>query len=116
MVLNDIGGSVDVGNQNGAIEVSGVVAKTSRGCNTFTLDTSFAPIRIFLPEDGGYNLTARTSFGKITSELTVSVAGMVGGDSLAGKIGSGECEVRLSNSNAGIEIRKATSMPPTPRR
>src|SRR2546428_89651 len=113
VILNGVGGSIDVDNQNGAIEVSGVTVKTavSSSCNNITLRTSFAPIRIYLPEDAGYNVSARTSFGQISSELPVTVSGVTGGDSLAGKMGSGACELRLTNSNAGIEILKAPKNP-----
>jgi hypothetical protein len=34
---------------------------------------------------------------------------VISGDSLSGKVGAGECEVRLTNSNGGIEIRKAVA-------
>lgn len=107
VVLQDVGGSVDVDNQNGAVEVSGVMVKSGARCNAFVVRTSFAPIRIFLPEDAGLTLAARTSFGRITSELPIVVTAALTSDSLIGKLGNGECEVRLTNSNGGIEIRKA---------
>jgi DUF4097 and DUF4098 domain-containing protein YvlB len=107
--LDDVDGAVDVYNQNGAIEVSGIApnAAGSQRCNSISLRTSFAPIRISVPENGSFNVTARTSFGKITSELPLTVSGLASGDSLTGKIGSGACELRLTNGNGAIEIRKA---------
>jgi hypothetical protein len=108
VILDGIGGSVQVDNQNGAVEVSGLSARPSgsQGCNSIALKTSFSPIRVYVPEDGGYSVTARTSFGRINSELPLTVSGIVGADSLSGKIGSGECELRLTNSNGSIELLK----------
>jgi hypothetical protein len=70
------------------------------------LKTSFAPIQVRLPGDAGYELTARTSFGHISSALPVTSTGTIGGDSLNGKIGNGGCTLSLTNSNGNIEIAK----------
>jgi hypothetical protein len=59
-----------------------------------------------LPEGAGYDLTARTSFGRIANELPITVTGQTGGDSLNGKIGKGGCTLSLINSNGNIEIQK----------
>jgi hypothetical protein len=59
-----------------------------------------------LPEDAGYQVSARTSFGHITSELPVTATGVLSGDSLNGKIGNGGCALSLTNSNGNIEILK----------
>ena len=63
-------------------------------------------MQIRLPENAGYDLTARTSFGHITSELPVTASGQLGGDSLAGKIGNGGCTLSLTNTNGTVEILK----------
>jgi hypothetical protein len=64
-------------------------------------------MQLRLPEDGGYQITARTSFGHITSELPITSTGMIGGDSLSGKIGNGgACTLSLTDSNGNIEILK----------
>ncbi|HEU5248469.1 MAG TPA: hypothetical protein VFW15_00650, partial [Thermoanaerobaculia bacterium] len=95
--------SVDVVNQNGSVEVSAVPA----GCARLTLKTSFAPLRVYLPESAGYTVSARTSFGKINSEIPVA-SGSARGESLSGKIGDGRCELTLNNSNGNIELLKGT--------
>jgi hypothetical protein len=51
-------------------------------------------------------LTARTSFGRINSELPVTSTGQLGGDSLNGKIGNGGCTLSLTNANGSIDILK----------
>jgi hypothetical protein len=70
------------------------------------LRTSFAPIRLYLTDGANYDVTAHTSFGHVNSELPVTVSGTIGNDSLSGKIGNGGCELRLTDSNGGIEILK----------
>lgn len=102
--VDGAGGAVEVENSNGAVVVSGVPAKP---CSPIVLKTSFSPLKVYLPEDAGYNLTAKTSFGRINSELGVTASGGMSGDSLTGRIGGGGCELRLTTSNGGIEILKA---------
>ena len=102
--LEEISGSVSVDNQNGVVSVS--LARPAAGCKTITAKTSFSPMQIRLAENASYDLTARTSFGHITSELPVTASGNIGGDSLNGKIGGGGCTLSLTNSNGNIEILK----------
>jgi len=104
VTLEDIIGSITVDNQNGAVSVS--AARTAPSCKNISLKTSFSPMQIRLPSDAGYDLSARTSFGHITSELPVTASGILGGDSLNGKIGAGGCTLSLTNSNGNIEIMK----------
>jgi hypothetical protein len=104
VTLDDVGGNVTVDNQNGAVMVS--VGRTASVCKAIAVKTSFSPIQVRLPEGGGYNVTAHTSFGRITSELPVTSTGQLSGDSLNGKIGNGGCNLALTNSNGSIEILK----------
>jgi len=95
---------VEVRNQNGAVDVEGTGA---RGCTRVTLVTSFAPIRVRLPEGVGYDVTARTSFGSIRSDMPITTSGSLGADSLSGRIGAGGCALSLTDNNGNIEILKA---------
>ena len=105
VTLESIGGKITVDNQNGAISV--VAARPASGCRDISLKTSFSSIRVRLPEGLGYNVTARTSFGRITTDLPLTATGSVGGDSLTGTIGSGGCQLQLIDANGSIEITKA---------
>jgi hypothetical protein len=105
VTLDAIGGRITVDNQNGAISVTAM--RPASGCRDISLKTSFSSVRVHVPEGVGYNLTARTSFGRITSELPVTATGSIGGDSLNGTIGSGGCQLQLTDSNGSIEIAKA---------
>ena len=63
-------------------------------------------IRVAIPEGVGYNVNARTSFDRVTSELSITATGNIGGDSLSGTIGPGGCQLQLADSNGNIEIVK----------
>jgi len=105
VTLDSIGGRVSVDNQNGAISVT--ATRPASGCRDISLKTSFSSIRVRIPEGIGYNLSARTSFGRISSELPVTSSGSIGGDVLNGTIGAGGCQLQLTDSNGNIEIAKA---------
>jgi DUF4097 and DUF4098 domain-containing protein YvlB len=112
--IDGVQGAVEVYNQNGSIEVAGLQGKPAgaQSCPSLILKTSFAPIRIYLPTGAGFAVTARTSFGRINSELPLTVSGSLCSDSLMGKIGSGECDLNLTNTNGNIEILNAVSRKP----
>jgi len=102
--LEEIGGSITVDNQNGSVVLS--VSRQSSGCKDISVKTSFSPIQVRVPEGAGYNVSARTSFGRINSELSITTSGQIGGDSLNGKIGNGGCALSLTNANGNIDILK----------
>lgn len=102
--LDDIGGSITVENQNGAVVLS--AARQSSACKNINVKTSYSPIQVRLTEGAGYNVSARTSFGRINSELSITTSGAIGGDSLNGKIGNGGCTLSLTNANGNIDILK----------
>ena len=104
VTLEGIGGKIRVNNQNGAIAVT---AAAGSGCKDINLKTSFSPLAVRIPANGGYKVTAHTSFGHINSELPITASGMIGGDSLNGTIGNGACVLDLTNSNGNIEISRA---------
>jgi hypothetical protein len=105
VTLESVGGKITVNDQNGSISVA--AARPASGCREIALKTSFSSIRVRIPEGVGYNVTAHTSFGRISSDLPVSATGSFAPDSLNGKIGSGGCQLQLTNANGSIEITKA---------
>ena len=105
VTLESIGGRVTVDDQNGAIFVA--ATHPASGCHDISLKTSFSSIQVRIPDGVGYNVSARTSFGRITTDLPVTATGSLGGDSLNGTIGSGGCQLQLTNANGNIEITKA---------
>lgn len=105
VTLESVGGKITVNNQNGGISVT--AARPASGCRDITLKTSFSSIRVRIPEGLGYNVAARTSFGRISTDLPITATGSVGPDSLNGTIGSGGCQLQLTDANGSIEINKA---------
>jgi len=104
VTLEDVAGTVDVRNQNGAVELALAATKP---CSV-TVVTSFAPIRVSVPDGLGLSLTSSTSFGSIRSDLPVTATGTFGKESLTGTVAGGGCPVSLTNQNGDIELRRAT--------
>ena len=104
--LDGVGSRIDVDNQNGAVEVRGLPSADGQ-CAPVTLKSTFGPIRVTLPEGVGYTVDARTSFGKIKSEMPLSISGSMSSDAMTGKIGDGKCALTLADSNGNIELLRA---------
>jgi lia operon protein LiaG len=102
VLLAGVSGPVTVANQNGSVEV----AINGNVCQPIDITTSFAPVRIQLPDQGGYRIAANTSFGKISSALPIAASGNLSGNSIAGTIGNGQCPLKISNTNGDIELQK----------
>ena len=103
--LKGVDGAVDVENQNGAIGVSGLRG----GCNTVSLRTTYAPIKVAIGSNPSYTVSARTTYGMITTEVPVTATSRSASDnasSLSGTIGGGGCHMDLTTSNGGITITR----------
>jgi DUF4097 and DUF4098 domain-containing protein YvlB len=108
--------SLDVSTANGAIHISGVTGTlrltTSNGAiivqNAGPADlyahTSNGPIEIGIQAGMNANLSARTSNGRIYSDVEV-VTNRIGATFLEGKIGRGGPALDLQTSNASIHLR-----------
>ncbi|MBV8071365.1 MAG: hypothetical protein JO270_15760 [Acidobacteriaceae bacterium] len=106
VIIQGIDGPIQIENQNGAVEAS---SAAQGRCQPVIVHTSFAPIRVRLPGDASYAVFAKTSFAKIHTDFPLLVSGSdgVSGGEISGKIGSGACELRLTNNNGPIEIMKS---------
>jgi len=101
-----IDGPVQIENRNGNVDAW----TTARGaCQPVIIHTSFSPIRVRLPTDASYRVYAKTSFAKIHTDFPLVVSGGLSTDDLNGAIGSGACEMRLTDNNGAIEILKSGS-------
>ena len=98
-----MGGSVDVENQNGSIEVHAADAKE---CRRTTLRTSFGAIRFVLPANPDFRVEARTSFGRIHSDVPIATtdreADRPTRSSRSGRLRP--LPAHLTDSNGSIEI------------
>ena len=115
VTVDGVAGKVDVDNENGSVTIAGVAQRSGANCNSIVARTSFSPVRIFLPADAAYDVTARTSFGRIRSDfpLTMSSGTQLGGSSvtsvaITSKLGAGGCELRLTNANGNIDLLDAS--------
>ncbi len=106
--LAGVGGDVAVRGQNGSVEVSGLA---SGACHRVSVATSFAPLRLTLPQGLGLDVSAHTSFGRIDSQVPITTTGVASKDSLVGTIGGGGCAVTVSNSNGDITLAPAPRGP-----
>jgi hypothetical protein len=103
VTVTDAAGPVTVENQNGSVVVE---AKAGQPCKPIILGTTFGPIRVTVPGGTGYNLTAKTSFGRIRSEYELAVSGDLSPTAVTAKIAGGGCELRLTGQNGNIDILK----------
>jgi hypothetical protein len=103
VTVSNAGGPVTVENQNGSVTVDSRVTR----CQPMSLSTSFGPIRVTVPSGVGYNLSAKTTFGRINSEAELAVTGIVSADTLNGTIAGGGCALRLIGQNGNIDILKS---------
>ncbi len=103
VAVSDAAGPITVENQNGSVTVD---AKGGAGCKPISLRTTFGPIRVTIPRGTGYNLSARTSFGRIHTDpgAAITVSGDISQDTLNGKIGGGGCDLRLMGQNSNVDI------------
>lgn len=119
LIANSLG-PVEIKRSGGAIMVENqdapVTVETRPGrCRPITISTTFAPLRVTLGAGGGYNLDAKASFGKVSSNLEIEARhhnvrtrnGQVIESLITGRLsGAGSCDLRLVNSNGDIEILK----------
>jgi hypothetical protein len=113
VTIRDVAGAVTVDNQSGAVRVE---PRGAPQCQPVSIRTTFAPVRFRVPPGTGYNLDARTRFGRINSELDVesvtrSAASPGNGQdvTLGGRIaGNGMCGLRILTESGNIDILKST--------
>ncbi|QOY87070.1 DUF4097 family beta strand repeat-containing protein [Paludibaculum fermentans] len=95
-------GPVSVQSQNGAVSAQ----LSGRGCQPADIQTSFAQVRLTLPETANYDVVASTSFGGIRSDFPLTMQGELNQSSVRGKLGQGGCSLQVTNRNGGIEFLK----------
>ena len=103
VLLKTIAGRVTVENANGSISV----ADLRGACADINLKTSFASIKLDVPQNGGYHVDARTSFGSITTSIPILMTSK-SDNSLTGTIGNGAVSVETGDGKrrdyAGVEL------------
>jgi hypothetical protein len=116
---SDIGGGVNASTTFGAITLTNVTGRVDataqnssitmaigKGCDPVAAHTTFGSVRITVPADGNYDVSAVTTFGHVQSDLPMTVSGNLSGKSVQGKIGKGGCRLDLESRNGSIQIRR----------
>src|SRR5438270_11810878 len=107
--LDEVSGDVRLQDDNGAIEVG------MRTLGNVRIDSSNGGIQLSLPEKGGFRLDAHTRDGEIQSDFPeLKVNNDEHEARASGSVGNGSSHIVLNNEHDGIEIKKASSLPPKP--
>jgi DUF4097 and DUF4098 domain-containing protein YvlB len=113
LTITDVAGGVTADNESGAVSVE---PRQVALCQPVAIRTRFAAVRFRVPAGTGYNLDARTRFGRINSELDVesvtrsaSSTGNGQDVTLGGRIpGNRMCDLRIATESGNIDILKST--------
>jgi hypothetical protein len=107
--LEEVSGDVRLQDDNGAIEVG------MRTLGNVQIDNRNGDIQLSLPDKAGFRLDARTRDGEIQSDFSeLKVNNDEHEAKASGSVGTASSHIVLNNEHDGIEIRKASSMPPKP--
>ena len=101
VTIEDVAQPITVENSSGSITVR---AKAANQCRPISLSTTFGPIRVSLPSGQGYDVGARTSFGRISTKPPITITGQTGNESISGKIAGGGCQLKLVDQSGDIDI------------
>jgi DUF4097 and DUF4098 domain-containing protein YvlB len=109
VLVRGVDGRLDVRNRSGSVEAWPTVRTGT--CHDVMITTSFSQMAVHLPETG-YALAARTTFGKIQTELPITASGSLAGNAVSGTIGRGGCALQLNNASGDIRIMRAGTADP----
>src|SRR5580704_7010045 len=104
-----VSGDVRLQHDNGAVEVG------MRTLGNVQIDNRNGDVQLSLPDKAGFRLDARTRDGEIQSDFAeLKVNNDEHEAKASGSVGNASSHIVLNNEHDGIEIRKASSMPPKP--
>src|SRR6266496_1316137 len=107
--LEEVSGDVRLQDNNGSIEVG------MRTLGNVQIDNRNGDIQLSLPDKAGFRLDARTRGGEIQSDFAeLKVNNDEHEAKASGSVGNASSHVVLNNEHDGIEIRRASALPPKP--
>ncbi|MFZ1139303.1 MAG: DUF4097 family beta strand repeat-containing protein [Candidatus Sulfotelmatobacter sp.] len=107
--LEQVSGDVRLQDDNGAVEVG------MHTLGNVQIDNRNGDIQLSLPDKAGFRLDARTRDGEIQSDFPeLRVNNDEHEAKASGSVGNASSHIVLNNEHDGIEIRKASSVPPKP--
>ena len=119
---DDLGGEINASSVNGRIKVRGLSGGVRLSVvngrleatfdrldepKTISLESVNGSIDLGLPPDASATLDASTVSGSIHNDFGMAVSGHFVGHELHGKLGEGRAQVKLSDVNGTITIRRA---------
>lgn len=93
---------VDAKVLSGTITYKGSINRDGR----YTLKSHSGSIKMILPSNSGFDLTAKTFSGRINSDFDITVSGKIGKRELTGKVNDGGAVVKLSTFSGSITLSK----------
>ncbi|HTS37844.1 MAG TPA: DUF4097 family beta strand repeat-containing protein [Candidatus Solibacter sp.] len=107
--LERVSGDVRLQDDNGTVEV------IMRTLGNVQIDNRNGDIQLAVPDKAGFRLDARTRDGEIQSEFEeLKVNNSEHEAKATGSVGNGASHIVLNNEHDGIQIRKASDLPPKP--
>jgi DUF4097 and DUF4098 domain-containing protein YvlB len=107
--LDSVSGDVRLQDDNGAVEV------IMRTVGNVQIDNKNGDVQLSLPEKAGFRLDARTRDGEIQSDFPELKVNNDEHEARAnGAVGNGSAHIVINNEHSGIDIRKASAIPPVP--
>jgi len=108
--LDALSGDVRLKNDNGTVEL------IMRTLGNVQIDNRNGDVQLSVPEKAGFRLDARTrNGGEIQSDFAeLKVDNDEHESKASGSVGNGSSHVVINNEHEGIEIRRASAVPPVP--
>lgn len=107
--LEGVSGDVRMQNENGNVELA------MRNVGNVQVDNRNGDIQLSLPDKPGFRVDAHTRDGEIQSDFPELKIDSSDRESRAnGSVGNGSAHVVINNQHEGIEIRRASAVPPQP--
>jgi DUF4097 and DUF4098 domain-containing protein YvlB len=85
---------------NGKIEFTGSLAVGDE----HTIENSFGDVTLHLPADSSFNFNLETEFGRISSELPLTLSGEMSENQWQGEVNGGGPTLRVTTNNGNIKI------------
>lgn len=98
--LTNVAGELKARAGSGTIDVQGVQT------GDWDVTTGSGGIRVRLPENAKFNLSARTSSGSVNSDFPITVQGQLNRHELTGPVNGGGPSLNLHTGSGGIRIEK----------
>jgi DUF4097 and DUF4098 domain-containing protein YvlB len=107
--LDGVSGDVRLQDDNGAVEL------IMRTVGNVQIDNRNGSVQVSVPDKAGFRVDARTRDGEIQSDFAELKVNNDEHESRAtGTVGNGSSHIVINNEHDGIEIRRASSLPPKP--